>query len=243
MSNQEYIKKDSTNNTVILLIHGFLGKPEHFEKFIPAIPDEYAIYNIILDGHGKNLSDFSRSSMKKWKKQIESILAELTIHYKQILIVAHSMGTLFALDAAIKYKTHIKSIFLLAVPLRVQLSFSAIKNALKVVFNRYEDDEIALAFKNSCGVSLTYNPIDYIRCIPRYLELFTESRRIRKSITDVNVPVFSFQSAKDELVSRKSEKYIKKNDKIILSVLEKSRHFLYNKEDMEYLLENFRNLL
>ena len=55
--------------------------------------------------------------------------------------------------------------------------------------------------------------------------------------------IFAFQSAKDELVSRKSEKYIKKNDKIILSVLEKSRHFLYNKEDMEYLLENFRNLL
>lgn len=243
MNNQEYIKKNSTNDTVILLIHGILGGPDHFEKFIKEIPEEYAIYNIVLDGHGKNLNDFSHTSMKKWKRQIESILNKLTVDYKQIIIVAHSMGTLFALDSAIKHGSHIKKLFLLSVPLRVQLSFSAIKNALKVVFDQCGQDEIALAFKNSCSVNLSHNPLEYLRCIPRYIELFAEARRIRKLITNVNIPVFAFQSAYDELVSRKSEKYIKKNNKITLSVLENSRHFLYNKEDMEYLLENFRNIL
>ena len=92
-------------------------------------------------------------------------------------------------------------------------------------------------------MTLSHNPLEYLRCIPRYIELFAEARRIRKLITNVNIPVFAFQSAYDELVSRKSEKYIKKNNKITLSVLENSRHFLYNKEDMEYLLENFRNIL
>jgi len=243
MQNKEFIKKDTTNDTVILFIHGILEGPDHFDFFLSSIPESYAVYNILLDGHGKTLKDFHRSSMKKWKSQTDDLIYSLTKSYKNIIIVAHSMGTLFAIEYALKYNSHIKALFLLAVPLKVQISFSAVKNALKVVFKKYQNDELALAFRNSCSITMTCNPIDYIRCVPRYLELFAEIRHAKKSITRINLPVWVFQSARDELVSAKSEKYIRKNKKINLSILENSRHFLYNKEDMEFLLDNFRKLL
>ena len=243
MKHKEFIKKDTTNDSVILFIHGILEGPAHFDAFLSAVPKSYAIFNILLDGHGKTLKDFHHSSMNNWERQIDELVYDFTKTYKNIIIVAHSMGTLFALDCALKYKRHVKALFLLSIPLKIQISFSALKNALKVIFDKCENNEIALAFRNSCSITLGYNPIDYIFCIPRYLELFKKIRHTRKSIIRINLPILAFQSAKDELVSRKSEKYIKKNKKITLSILEKSRHFLYNKEDMDYLLDNFRNLL
>lgn len=242
MKNQEYIKKESKNGSVILFIHGFLGGPDHFEKFLKVVPEDYAIYNILLDGHAGEFKDFTGSSMANWKAQVDGVLQELSKKYNDIIIVGHSMGTLFALDAATRYK--IRFLFLLAVPLHVQLAFSALRNSLKVMLNLCGDDERAIAFRDSCSVRMPKNPFLYLGCIPRYLELFKEAKRTRREIiTAVNIPCYAFQSKRDELVSRKSENHMKKNEKIKLTVLEKSGHFLYNKKDMELLLESFGSLL
>lgn len=242
MKNQEYVKKESKNGSVILFIHGFLGGPDHFREFLKVVPNDYAIYNILLDGHAKELKDFTGTSMSRWKVQVDCVLKELSENYEDIIIVGHSMGTLFALDASTRYK--IRFLYLLAIPLRVQLSFSAVTNSLKVMFNLCGNDERAIAFKESCSVNMPKNPLLYLGCIPRYLELFGEAKRTRREIIgNVKIPCYAFQSKRDELVSRRSEKYIRKNEQIRLTVLEKSGHFLYNKKDMEILLENFVKLL
>ena len=37
------------------------------------VPDNISVYNVLLDGHGKGVKEFSKTSMKKWKKQIDDI--------------------------------------------------------------------------------------------------------------------------------------------------------------------------
>ena len=44
MAHEEYIRH-TDGDRVVLFIHGFLGSPEHFEKFIELVPKEYGIYN------------------------------------------------------------------------------------------------------------------------------------------------------------------------------------------------------
>ena len=108
MAHEAYIRDVSGAESVVLFIHGFLGSPEHFERFIALVPENISIYNILLKGHGGSVVDFGNASMQEWKRQISDIVDMLSKNYKKIYIAAHSMGTFFAMDAAIKYPYKIK---------------------------------------------------------------------------------------------------------------------------------------
>ena len=134
------IRKIPGSNTAILCIHGILGTPDHFSELIKRVPDEWSIYNILLDGHGKNVKDFAITSMRKWENQVDELLKELSGEYENIMIVGHSMGTLLAIDSALKYPK-VKMLFLLALPLRVAPKISVFTNALRVAFERVPEDK------------------------------------------------------------------------------------------------------
>ena len=80
--------------------------------------------------------------MKKWEAQVASVVDELSLTHEKIYIVAHSLGTLFAIDQAIKNKKVCK-LFLLAVPLRLSIKPKMPINSLKVYFN----NTISLKYK------------------------------------------------------------------------------------------------
>lgn len=243
MKCEAYIRDVEKSDTAVLFIHGILGSPEHFNKFIPLVPDNVSVYNILLDGHGRTMKDFSGTSMRKWKSQVDDTMQSLISKYENIIIAAHSMGTLFAIESAVKYKNNVKQLFLLAAPLRIFVKPRAIINSLKSVFNLIsEKDETAVAFKNSCSIEINANPINYIGWIPRYLELFSESAAVRKAVKGVDVPCSVFFSERDELVSKSSEKYMRGNDNIQVSFLKKSYHFMYDREDMLILRRSFKAL-
>ena len=62
MDHREYIRISDHKQTAVLMIHGIIGSPRHFDMLIPLIPAEWSIYNILLDGHGKRVEDFAESS-------------------------------------------------------------------------------------------------------------------------------------------------------------------------------------
>ena len=76
-----YIRDVNSGDTAVLFIHGFLGSPKHFEPFYTCVPDDFAIYNILLDGHGKTVQDFSNTSMEKWKKQVDDTVNDILKKY------------------------------------------------------------------------------------------------------------------------------------------------------------------
>ncbi len=243
MAHEEYIRH-TDGDRVVLFIHGFLGSPEHFEKFIELLPKDYGIYNVLLYGHGGTVKDFSSASMKIWKSQILKILKELDEKYKEIIIVSHSMGTLFSYSLAIKHPEKIKAMLLLATPLKIGLKWTACVNSLKSLFGIIsDDDEVGKAYNKAHSVRLNLKLWEYIGWIPRYLELFRESKAGRINIQNVSVPCFVFQSKKDELVSFKSVKFIPEKENIHLSVLENSAHFIYDKEDFLIVLDRFKEII
>lgn len=243
MAHEEYIRH-TDGDRVVLFIHGFLGSPEHFEKFIELVPKEYGIYNVLLYGHGGTVKDFSSASMKIWKSQIEKILKELDQKYEEIIIVSHSMGTLFSYYLAIKYPEKIKAMLLLATPLKIGVKWTACVNSLKSIFGIIsDDDEVGKAYNKTHSVKLNFKLWEYIGWIPRYLELFREAKAERINIQNVSVPCFVFQSAKDELVSVKSINFIPKKENIHLTVLKNSAHFIYDKEDFKVILDKFKEII
>ena len=243
MEHKEYIRH-TDGDRAVFFIHGFLGSPEHFEKFIELVPENCGIYNVLLLGHGGTVKDFSKATMQKWKEQVEQIFIELSEKYKEITIVAHSMGTLFAYMMAIKYPERVKNMLLLGTPLKISVRCTAIVNSVKSLFGLIsEDDEVGKAYAKAHGVKLNLKLWEYIGWIPRYLELFAESKKGRTNIQLVDVPCFIFQSDKDELVSRKSENFIPKKENVFLTILRNSAHFIYDKWEYELILNKFKDII
>ena len=71
MAHNEYIREVPGSDTVVFCIHGILGTPDQFNPLLNQIPEEWSVFNILLDGHGKKVQDFSGSSMQKWKGQVQ----------------------------------------------------------------------------------------------------------------------------------------------------------------------------
>ena len=55
----------------ILFVHGIVGNNRIFDFLLPSVPEKYDVKYIVLDGHGGDALDFSRTSMKVWRQQVE----------------------------------------------------------------------------------------------------------------------------------------------------------------------------
>lgn len=231
--------------TAVLLVHGIVGTPNHFRKLIPlevAVPEDWSVWNLCLPGHGGSVKDFGNSSMEQWRTYVEKAFLELAASHEKILVVGHSMGTLFALQLAAKYPEKMAALFLLAVPLRPHLGKQIANSSLRLVFDRIRPDHpMEASIVSACGSQSTKRVWQYIPWLPRFVELLAEIRRTRKILDDIRVPYQIFQSEKDELVSNRSEKILEKKGLRFVR-LQDSGHFYYAPADKQRILDSFWNM-
>lgn len=243
MEHKEYKRIVSEAETAVLFIHGIAGTPNHFKDFLSLVPKEFSVYNLLLDGHGGKTEDFSRTSMKKWEKRVDFAVSELLKNHKKIFIVAHSLGTLLAIEQAVKER-RIEKLFLLAVPIKLFVKPVALFSAFRIYLGKVpESDEKLVAMKNCCGIELSKNLFKYLGWIPRFLELFGKISETRKIIGNLKTDYMIFQSFEDELVSKKSIKYLEEKTFASINVLENSGHYYYEKKDFDYLLGEFKKFI
>lgn len=243
MNHQEYRRVVNGSDTGVLMIHGIVGTPDHFNDLISIIPDSWSVSNLLLEGHGKGVAEFSASSMRKWKAQVNRELEQLLTSHRQILIVAHSMGTLFAIQAAIDYPDRVAGLFLLAVPMRPFVRWEAAWASVKLVLGIVGEDRTALAMQKDCSVKLDKRLWQYLLWVPRFVELLVEIRRIRCLLPRLAVPTLAFQSCRDELVSNYSCRDLAGHDYIRVIAMKYSGHFSYEAVDQVRLLSHFRKIV
>lgn len=230
-------------DTAVLLIHGIVGTPRHFDFLRDSFPADWTLKAILLDGHGGSVADFAHTSCDKWKTQVETALAELCARYRRVYIVAHSLGTLLALDVHTPFREHIAGMLLLAVPLHIRLLPRAPYYSFHVIFDRVKQHDPAMvAYKNAYGVEPDGRLWRYLAWIPRYLELFALSRRVRRGIAHTAVPCIAFQSGHDEMVSPRSEAALRRSDRIHVEILGTAAHHYYPDADAARLREAVRTL-
>ena len=235
MNHQEYRRIVSEAEIAVLLIHGIVGTPHHFDNLLPLIPENWSVVNLLLEGHGQGAAEFGAASMERWKGQVSRELDGLLAYHEKVLIVGHSMGTLFAIQGAIDHPDRVVGLFLLAVPLRPWVRFSSMLTCLRLLFPVWEDDAAAQALLHAAGVKLEPNPLKYISWAPRMLELLAECRRVRRILPQLRVGAKCFQSRVDEMVSMRSCKYLQTCPAVRITVLEHSGHFAYGEGDVALL--------
>lgn len=227
----------------VLFIHGIVGTPNHFRKLLPMeelVPADWSVWNLLLDGHGGSVRDFSNTSMKKWEDQVWDAFQKLAVTHERVLIAAHSMGTLFAIQLALEYPEKIPELFLVAVPMRPRVRFYGAVNCLRLVFGKIrEGNPLETAARDACGVVTTRKLWQYLGWVPRYLELFSAISRTRRQLDCLRVPSIALQSKKDELVSNRARSRLEKCGVMKIVELPQSGHFYYAPEDWETVRDLF----
>lgn len=243
MKHKPYIRQVENAKTAVLMIHGIVGTPAHFQELLPLIPDNWSVYNILLDGHGKEVEDFSHTSMAKWQRQVDEQLRQIRATHAQVLIIAHSMGTLFSLQQAICCPDQIIGLFLLNVPFCPFVRPSTFVNSIKAAQGKPNPSPAVQAILSATSVRLSKNLLKYIGWIPRFWELLVQIRRTRKMLPQLHTPALTFQSRRDELVSIRSCRHLTGHSYITNTVLEDSGHFRYSTADMQTLQTQLKNMI
>lgn len=243
MDHSAYIHTVPGSRTAVLMMHGIMGTPRHFDMLQPLIPEDWSVYNVLLPGHGGTALDFGRSSMAEWKGHVMSLFDELCERYESVVLAGHSMGTLFALRMALARPDKVPFLFLLASPLSIFMKPVMVVYSTRLVFGKIrEAHPRECALRSSAGIQTTLRLWEYLPSIPRFLELFEEVWSVRRLIPGLAVPCHVFQSGKDELVSLRSLKYLRKNENMQIQILQQSGHYYYAPEDKDRILAAFSEL-
>jgi len=238
MKHAEYLRLSPDGGVAILFIHGILGSPRHFDFLLPVIPRNWSVRCLLLEGHGKGVQDFSRSSMAAWRAQVTQAVEELSAHHKKVLLVGHSMGTLLAIDQAVVRPEAVTGMFLLAAPLRVFLRPRLLPDLIRVWLNQPKmGNPVSEAFLEACSIRQDWRFWLYLGWIPRFWELLMECRRIRKLLHRLTIPCEAYQSRRDEMVSLRACRDLTPWTNV--TVLDYSNHFYYGPEDRERLILAF----
>ena len=244
MPNRETVRVVPSAKTAVLMIHGICGTPNHFRALLPledAVPADWSLYNIVLDGHCEDVPAFGKTSMKKWKAQTEGLFDKLCDTYDNVVLVGHSMGTLLSVRQALRRSEKVKLLFMVAAPTPPFVRLSAASYAVGLAFGvKREKAPVYCAMRIACGMKLTPRLWRYIPWIPRMAELLAECRAVSKLYKDLQVPAIAWQSEKDELVDRCSIKVLQKCGRVEVHTLPNSTHFYYTEEERAQVVEGFR---
>lgn len=247
MIHESYVRIVPGADTAVLFLHGILGTPKHFRNIVPLerlVPEEWSVCNILLDGHGRGVEDFSHASMKKWKDQVWEVFSELSQSHERVILVGHSMGTLFSIQLAVEHQEKVKQLFLLAVPLRPWMRWFGIVNMIRMPFGLVrEDHPVEAATKAVCGVGTTMKLWKYLGWIPRFLELFREIYRTEQVLGKLKVPSVAYQSARDELVMNRTRRILERSGKFQICDLPGSTHFYYAPDDKKRIVTDFEKMI
>ena len=242
MNHKEYVRLVPGAETAVLFLHGIVGTPRHFDERLPLVhlvPENCSVYNLLLPGHGGSVDAFSASTMEDWKRYVWKTFDKLASTHRHVILVGHSMGTLFAIQLAAEKGEKIPFLFLLASPICPKVGVSAVQHSVGLFPNPYGDPKIHRAMSNSGSVTLTKKVWKYIPWIPNLLDLLTEARKTKQLLPKLQTKTIVFQSKFDELVSRRSESHLKQCPNAKITVLANSTHFYYTGQEIRIVQQAF----
>lgn len=246
MAHEAYLRTVPGARYAVLMIHGILGSPDHFRDLVPLVPNTWSLHNIVLDGHGGSVMDFASTNMDRWRSQVFAKIEELLATHEKVVITAHSMGTLFALQASLRWPDRIAGLFLLGSPTRVFVQPATAMHSVLLAFGYVNHKNRSFSdLAREYSVRTTPWIFQYVLWIPRFLELFAEIHRTKKILPQITVPTQVFQSKHDELVSFSSRHDFENHPVIVLTNLygKHSGHFGYDDGDLALLQERFLSML
>ncbi len=224
----------------ILFVHGIVGNSAFFDFLKPAIPPGVDTVALTLSGHSGNALDFSKASMAQWKAQVGDAVEKLRARNEKVIIVAHSMGTLFAINQAVAGRAD--ALFLLNPPLKLRLTRRLFTTPVKVMLG-YIDNAATEAARDAYGIAIDRNPLHYYGWPARYIELFREIIRTRKIVGRLSCKLHVFIFGRDEMISPSVASYFTAIPGSHITLMPYSGHYFYLRSDRAAILQSLTTFI
>ena len=219
----------------ILFIHGLSAKVEDNRYFLDEMKKykNIDIYSFILPGHEND--KVTKCKRKEWLNKSEYELKNLLKKYSKVTIVAHSMGTIIAINLASKYK-EVDKLVLIAPAFQFG-SFKQNKEDLKNILKGNIDENIGTGFEGSFRKFIE---------IPKsvMVEYYKMSTENRNNISKIKCPTLVMHGDIDNVIAIDSSKYVYDNLKCQkdLVIMKNVRHQVFKsikKEQITKYIYNF----
>ena len=125
--------QDMGNGKAIVLLHGFCGSSQYWEKVIPKLAKNYRVITPDLPGHGESTNLEENDRIEDIADSVQNLLEYLTI--QQVTMFGHSLGGYVTLAFAEKYSELLNGFSLIhstAFPDAVEAKEGRVANAKKV---------------------------------------------------------------------------------------------------------------
>ncbi len=239
---KEYRYRSENKATVLVFVHGIHGSPRQFDDLIELLGGRYSIENLLLPGHGMTTREFHASHRAQWQNYVDERVGKLQKEFENIVLIGHSMGSLLAVHTALSLPRHIRGLFLMAMPLAVRISIPYIRNGLEAACSKKNRNETIAAGRRAHSVAAAH-PFAYLSGMAQYAELRRLWRATRERIGELRLPVIVVQSAKDEIVSKASLRYLERKANIRVVRAEHAGHYYYPQEDRELIARTLRDFI
>jgi len=188
-----YIIGHAGNRIGILLVHGFTGSPWEMRLLGQCLAKkaDYTL-GVRLPGHGTSAEDLAHRSYEEWLSAVEAGYQHLSTKCDQVIGVGLSTGSLLLLAAA--ESLTFKGLILLSPYLKMRQWLAPLAGLLQYVikFNRRPvEAELAPYYYQD-------RPLSSVHQINRLI------RRVRKNLSEINIPVLVASASGDMTVDSRS---------------------------------------
>lgn len=230
-----------TGNSCVLFVHGILSSPRFFKPLLANLPEDINYLNLLLPGHGADLSEFASVGMSDWENYCAQKLAYLRGMYENIVVVGHSMGNLLLVDELIKDKSKISGAVLIDVPLIGHITKAGLEVMFKATFDAEKKEssvERSVKYNKSIKIEHYYELPFFL---PNFIALLWKMHQVRMNIAKMQVDSHVFQSEEDELVSTMSNRYIAENELAKLHTMAGVGHFYIPEHERQKIADAIMN--
>ncbi|MFX0058180.1 MAG: alpha/beta hydrolase [Candidatus Hodarchaeota archaeon] len=181
--------------------------------------ENYTVHVPLLTGFGTSPKDLHDTSILEWKEALKEELELIKSKCKKVIIGGHSLGGIFSLILASKYK--VDGIFTIGAPIGIPGIAPKLIPLIRLFIKYYPVNSQKLREETS-GKWVGYDKIP-LNMVPKVKKLIKE---VKSSLAKIECPALLFQGRLDSQIKNKSMDYIYEN----INSKEKKKIWLENSE-------------
>lgn len=220
----------------VLFIHGLSAKKEDNIYLLDQLRTykNIELYTFTLPGHENDT--VSKATGKEWIEKSEAELKEVLKRHKRVTIVAHSMGTILAVNLASRYK-EVEKLVLLSSAF-IFGNFKQNKDDLVKVITGKVDKEVGTGFEGA---------LKKFFAIPK--SVMIEYKKLadsnKENIKKIKCPTLIMHGSIDNVISIKSSRFVYDNltcPKDFVTI-KNVRHQLFKSRKKEIIVQYIYNFI
>ncbi len=217
IDNDAEFLEGTNKEEVVVLIHGFIASPFEVRAIARQLNDHgYSVYMPLLYGFGANGETANKGKLHIWRKQIKTVVQELSRCFKKVTLGGMSLGAALATDYYLTTKDkNISSLVLMSPYFDISQSvakllvgpLSTIKESvsLSMLYALSRSDDLVEILKNS----RYYSDIMPFKTLQELFQL-SDDLKAKKTFNKLDIPVFVAYSEFDTTIDLAQAKSLPK---------------------------------